>query len=53
MSSIFAGRFTAQMEGKFVVFIIGMRINRRSAIADAVTDLSDLDLDTRACAPKS
>jgi hypothetical protein len=28
MSSIFAGRFTAQIDGPFVVFIIGMRINK-------------------------
>lgn len=32
MSKIFAGRFTAQMEGPFVVFIIGMRINRLLAV---------------------
>ncbi|MEZ4670983.1 MAG: DUF4188 domain-containing protein [Anaerolineae bacterium] len=28
MSPIMAGRYTAQIEGSFVVFIIGMRINR-------------------------
>jgi hypothetical protein len=28
MSSIFPGRFTAQIDGPFVVFIIGMRINK-------------------------
>jgi len=27
MNSIFTGRYTAQIEGSFVVFIIGMRIN--------------------------
>jgi hypothetical protein len=32
MSKIFAGRFTAEMEGPFVVFIIGMRINRLLAV---------------------
>jgi hypothetical protein len=32
MSKIFAGRFTAQMDGPFVVFIIGMRINRLWAV---------------------
>ena len=28
MAAIHAGRFTAQIEGDFVVFLIGMRINR-------------------------
>lgn len=28
MAHIFPGRFTAQIEGPFVVFVIGMRINR-------------------------
>ena len=28
MASIFPGRFTAEIEGSFVVFIIGMRINK-------------------------
>ena len=32
MSNIFRGRFTAQVEGPFVVFIIGMRINRLLAV---------------------
>jgi hypothetical protein len=32
MSKVFAGRFTAQIEGPFVVFLIGMRINRLSAV---------------------
>jgi len=32
MSSIHAGRFTAQIDGPFVVFIIGMRVNRFWAI---------------------
>lgn len=32
MSAIFRGRFTAQIDGPFVVFIIGMRINRLLAI---------------------
>jgi hypothetical protein len=32
MSKVFAGRFTAQMEGSFVVFIIGMRVNRLLAV---------------------
>jgi Domain of unknown function (DUF4188) len=28
MSNVFAGRYAAQIEGPFVVFLIGMRINR-------------------------
>lgn len=32
MSAIFRGRYTAQIEGPFVVFIIGMRINRLLAV---------------------
>ncbi|MFD2699575.1 monooxygenase family protein [Paenibacillus shunpengii] len=28
MSKVIHGRYTAEMEGPFVVFIIGMRINR-------------------------
>ncbi|MBR2566552.1 MAG: DUF4188 domain-containing protein [Paenibacillus sp.] len=32
MAYIHKGRYTAQMEGEFVVFIIGMRINRLWAI---------------------
>jgi hypothetical protein len=32
MNRIYAGRFTAQMEGQFVVFIIGIRINRLLAM---------------------
>lgn len=32
MSSIFPGRYTAQIEGSFVVFVIGMRINKLWAI---------------------
>jgi hypothetical protein len=32
MSEVFRGRFTAQIEGPFVVFIIGMRVNRLLAI---------------------
>ena len=28
MSQIFAGRYTAQIEGPFVVFLIGMRVNK-------------------------
>jgi hypothetical protein len=32
MSSVFRGRHTAQIEGPFVVFIIGMRINRLWAV---------------------
>jgi len=28
MASVFRGRYTAQIDGSFVVFIIGMRINR-------------------------
>jgi hypothetical protein len=28
MAAVHAGRFTAQMEGDFVVFLIGMRVNR-------------------------
>ena len=32
MSAIFPGRFTAQIDGSFVVFLIGMRINRLRAV---------------------
>ncbi len=32
MQSIFPGRFTAQINGSFVVFIIGMRVNRFWAV---------------------
>jgi hypothetical protein len=32
MQSIFPGRFTAQIDGSFVVFIIGMRINQFWAV---------------------
>ncbi len=32
MSKIFPGRFTAEVEGSFVVFLIGMRINRLLAV---------------------
>jgi hypothetical protein len=32
MSEIFRGRYTAQIEGSFVVFLIGMRINRLLAV---------------------
>ncbi|WP_366289621.1 DUF4188 domain-containing protein [Paenibacillus sp. AN1007] len=32
MAKIYKGRYTAQIEGEFVVFIIGMRINRLWAI---------------------
>jgi hypothetical protein len=32
MSSIFRGRFSAQIDGPFVVFIIGMRVNRLWAV---------------------
>ena len=32
MSKVFAGRYTASMEGPFVVFLIGMRVNRLLAI---------------------
>lgn len=32
MSPVFPGRCTAQIEGSFVVFIIGMRINRLFAV---------------------
>lgn len=32
MTSIFRGRFTVDIDGPFVVFIIGMRINRLRAI---------------------
>lgn len=28
MASVFKGRYTAQIEGPFVVFVIGMRVNR-------------------------
>jgi hypothetical protein len=28
MTKIFRGRFTAQIDGPFVVFIIGMRVNK-------------------------
>jgi hypothetical protein len=33
MSQIFPGRFTAEIEGSFVVFIIGMRVNRLLAVS--------------------
>jgi hypothetical protein len=32
VSAIFRGRFTAEIEGPFVVFIIGMRVNRLLAV---------------------
>ncbi|MGN7457992.1 DUF4188 domain-containing protein [Paenibacillus pasadenensis] len=32
MTQIYPGRFTAEMEGSFVVFIIGMRINKLLAV---------------------
>jgi len=32
MSSVFRGRYTAEIDGSFVVFIIGMRINRLWAL---------------------
>lgn len=32
MSSVFPGRYTAQIEGPFVVFIIGMRVNKLWAV---------------------
>jgi Domain of unknown function (DUF4188)/Acetyltransferase (GNAT) family len=32
MNPVFAGRFTAQMDGPFVVFLIGMRVNRLLAV---------------------
>jgi len=32
MAQVFPGRFTAQIEGPFVVFLIGMRVNRIFAI---------------------
>lgn len=32
MQPIFRGRYTAQLEGPFVVFVIGMRINRLLAV---------------------
>ena len=32
MQSIFPGRFTAQIDGPFVVFIIGLRVNRFWAV---------------------
>lgn len=32
MSSVYRGRYTASIEGSFVVFIIGMRVNRLWAI---------------------
>ncbi|MGE7274305.1 DUF4188 domain-containing protein [Brevibacillus panacihumi] len=32
MAKVIPGRFTAKMEGPFVVFIIGMRINKRWAV---------------------
>ncbi len=33
MSSVMPGRFTAQIEGSFVVFLIGMRVNRLLAFS--------------------
>ncbi|HKD77626.1 MAG TPA: DUF4188 domain-containing protein, partial [Ktedonobacterales bacterium] len=32
MAKVFPGRYTAQIEGPFVVFLIGMRVNRLWAI---------------------
>jgi hypothetical protein len=32
MNEVFRGRFTAQLDGPFVVFIIGMRVNRLLAV---------------------
>jgi hypothetical protein len=32
MSTLFRGRYTAQVDGPFVVFIIGMRVNRLWAV---------------------
>ena len=32
MAKVFAGRYTAEFEGSFVVFLIGMRVNRLRAI---------------------
>ena len=32
MAQIFPGRYTAQIEGSFVVFLIGMRVNRIFAV---------------------
>lgn len=32
MSSIFSGRYTSSIDGEFIVFIIGMRVNRMFAI---------------------
>ncbi|CAG7645745.1 hypothetical protein ACFQI7_26080 [Paenibacillus allorhizosphaerae] len=31
MAKVVLGRFTAQLEGDFVVFVIGMRIHKRCA----------------------
>jgi hypothetical protein len=32
MSKVFAGRYSAQIQGPFVIFLIGMRINRLLAV---------------------
>lgn len=32
VSIVFPGRYTAQLDGSFVVFIIGMRVNKLWAI---------------------
>jgi hypothetical protein len=32
MSTVFRGRYTAQLNGPFVVFLIGMRVNRLRAV---------------------
>jgi hypothetical protein len=32
MAKVFAGRYTAQIDGSFVVFMIGMRVNRLWAV---------------------
>jgi len=32
MAQVIPGRFTAQIDGPFVVFIIGMRVNRLTAL---------------------
>lgn len=34
MSIVYPGRYTAQLDGSFVVFIIGMRVNRLRAVHD-------------------
>ena len=35
MSIVYPGRYTAQLDGSFVLFIIGMRVNKHSSVPTA------------------